>query len=98
MEVQRILKKSYQRTKYLLTKNKHLLTKLAKKLVEKEVMDANDVRLLLNIKKWKLPIKFSIYLHFSYYLNIILNNFKNSKIDFFQKMWVNFKHIKHFLK
>lgn len=49
MEVQHILKKSYERVKYLLTKNRTMLKKLAKKLVEKEVMGVKEITRLLNI-------------------------------------------------
>lgn len=51
MEVQKILKKSYKRVKNLLTKNKKLLEILANKLVEKEVLSANEINILLNLKK-----------------------------------------------
>ncbi len=48
---QNLLQKSYRRTFTKLNENKSLIEKLARRLVERETMDAKEVRLLLNIPK-----------------------------------------------
>jgi ATP-dependent Zn protease len=50
MEVQAILKASHIRVEKLLRRNKSLLDKLAKKLVDQEVMGAKEIKELLNLE------------------------------------------------
>jgi ATP-dependent Zn protease len=49
MEVQRILKASYNRVKRLLSNNFHMLKKLAEELVVKETLKANEIKKLLKL-------------------------------------------------
>jgi len=46
-EVTRIVERNYQRAKDLLTTNRHLLERIAKSLLEREVLDAEEVKMVM---------------------------------------------------
>ena len=52
-EVQGIVKRNYQRAKGLLTKNRHLLVRVAETLLEREVLIADEVKMVVE----GLPLK-----------------------------------------
>jgi cell division protease FtsH len=46
-EVTRIVERNYERAKDLLTTNRHLLERIAKSLLEREVLDAEEVKMVM---------------------------------------------------
>ena len=51
MEVRRLVDTAYQSAKGILSVNREVLTKIAMALLDREVLDANEIRLLIDGKE-----------------------------------------------
>ena len=60
-EVRRIVENAYERTKNLLINKKEQLKKIAKKLLEKEILFQNDIELLIGKRPFKNPTNYQSF-------------------------------------
>ena len=60
-EVKRIVENAYERTKNLLINKKEQLKKIAKKLLEKEILFQNDIELLIGKRPFKNPTNYQSF-------------------------------------
>ena len=60
-EVKRIVENAYERTKNLLINKKEQLEKIAKKLLEKEILFQNDIELLIGKRPFKNPTNYQSF-------------------------------------
>ena len=61
-EVRRIVENAYERTKNLLINKKEQLEKIAKKLLEKEILFQNDIELLIGKRPFKNPTNYQSFI------------------------------------
>ena len=61
-EVRRIVENAYERTKNLLINKKEQLKKIAKKLLEKEILFQNDIELLIGKRPFKNPTNYQSFI------------------------------------
>ena len=61
-EVKRIVENAYERTKNLLINTKEQLKKIAKKLLEKEILFQNDIELLIGKRPFKNPTNYQSFI------------------------------------
>ena len=60
-EVKRIIENAYERTKNLLINKKEQLEKIAKKLLEKEILFQNDIEILIGKRPFKNPTNYQSF-------------------------------------
>tara|TARA_B100001750_G_scaffold248474_1_gene280028 strand:- start:1501 stop:3519 length:2019 start_codon:yes stop_codon:yes gene_type:complete len=60
-EVKRIVENAYERTKNLLINKKEQLEKIAKKLLEKEILFQNDIEILIGKRPFKNPTNYQSF-------------------------------------
>jgi len=60
-EVKRIVENAYERTKNLLINKKEQLKKIAKKLLEKEILFQNDIEILIGKRPFKNPTNYQSF-------------------------------------
>ena len=60
-EVKRIVEEAYERTKNLLINKKEQLEKIAKKLLEKEILFQNDIEILIGKRPFKNPTNYQSF-------------------------------------
>jgi len=60
-EVKRIVEEAYERTKNLLIDKKEQLKKIAKKLLEKEILFQNDIEILIGKRPFKNPTNYQSF-------------------------------------
>ena len=61
LEVKRIVENAYERTKNLLINKKEQLEKVAKKLLEKEILFQNDIEILIGKRPFKNPTNYQSF-------------------------------------
>jgi len=61
LEVKRIVENAYERTKNLLINKKEQLEKIAKKLLEKEILFQNDIEILIGKRPFKNPTNYQSF-------------------------------------